>query len=164
MNIRTHSPVSLFRTGSLSARPLEVRDLPAYNDLHRDPDVIKHFGEAPPLNNDSIPRLKDWNVLAVTNTADQFVGRCGIWDDEETVTVDLFFIPDFRGRGHASPFLKALCAFARSKRSGCPIGATVHTDNCDAKRVLARCGFSYVKPAKSLKSGVPQEYWLQDSA
>ena len=154
---RRAEAVAGLQTERLYLRPLTLADAADYWPLVRDPEVLRHVGEAPCASLDAVRELlrdkpladyakHGYGRLAVTTREDgRFVGWCGLKYLPELGEVDIGyrFLRDCWGRGYASEAGAAVLRQGFGQLGLRRIVGLVVPDNLASARVLQKLGLRH---------------------
>jgi RNA polymerase sigma factor (sigma-70 family) len=160
---------ALARTADLiDLRPIEESDLDDLRALHSGPDVLRHYDCL-----DGLPGC--W--AAVERQSGEFVGyfelRPVVSDSAAVLELDCGLVRAARGKGYATTGSQRLIDHAFSHWGTEVVTATTMAVNTASRRVMERCGLTYVRtvhrgfdgPAEGLEQGeveyrLTREDWL----
>lgn len=150
-----HIPLMIAKTSRLLLRETTEEDVEEFAKIYGDPDITKYtdgildiYTEKKYVNvfREKEYELRGFGIWTVIRKKDnRVIGRCGFdvraaFDEPE---VGYVIGKEFQSKGYATEALKAALSFARKKKLG-KINAFVMSGNDASKRVLEKCGFSFV--------------------
>jgi len=113
---------------------------------HADPDVARYWDDEVFTREEMLERLRrpDVEAFVIEEAADP-VGYLQVWDEGGEGGLDMFIVPDARGRGLGPDAARAVALYLRSDRGWSRITVDPYLWNEVARRAWRRAGFRDVE-------------------
>lgn len=140
MGFRLHGPLT-------TIRPATADDVDLLVAWHGDPEVARYWDNETYTSEEMEARLARGEVEAfIVEEAGTAVGYIQAWsDDGRAGGIDMFLVPDARGRGLGPDAARALARHLRDERGWDPVTVDPYVWNEPAIRAWQRTGFDPVE-------------------
>jgi aminoglycoside 6'-N-acetyltransferase len=123
-------------------RPATDADADLLVKWHADPDVARYWDDETFTRDQMLERLRRPEVdHFIVHAADRPVGYVQAWREGEAGGIDMFLIPDARGRGLGPDAARALARHLRDERGWTSITVDPYASNERAIRAWRKAGF-----------------------
>jgi ribosomal-protein-alanine N-acetyltransferase len=153
-----NDPYSSIRTSHLILRSLQTADAEALHRIYQSEGVLRYFPNSLPPPLDKVQRFiatqrahwekygyGNWGILAEGEC--EVIGWAGLQYLPELDETEVGFLlgPLFWGKGYATEAALASIRFGFEQFNLDHIIALVHPDNLASRRVIEKCGMTYVE-------------------
>jgi aminoglycoside 6'-N-acetyltransferase len=141
----TSSHASEIRGDLTTVRRAEIADADLLAAWHADPDVSRYWDDETFTREQMVERLRRAEVESfVVEERDRPVGYLQVWQEGEDGGIDMFLIPDARGRGLGPDAGRAVARHLRDDRGWPRVTVDPYLWNEAAVRAWERAGFRAV--------------------
>ena len=142
----TSSRASEIRGVFTTVRRAEVADAELLAAWHADPEVSRYWDDETFTRDEMVARLRRPDVEAyIVQEAERPVGYLQVWQERAGGGIDMFLIPDVRGRGLGPDAARAVARHLRDERSWPRVTVDPYLWNEGAVRAWERAGFRAVE-------------------
>jgi aminoglycoside 6'-N-acetyltransferase len=123
-------------------RPATADDVDMLVAWHADPDVSRYWDNETFTREEMLERLGREDVDAfVVESGDRPVGYLQVWREGDEGGIDMFLVPDARGRGLGPDAARAVARHLRDERGWAQVTVDPYVWNEPAIRAWRRAGF-----------------------
>jgi aminoglycoside 6'-N-acetyltransferase len=127
-------------------RPAGEHDADLLVRWHADPNVSRYWDDETFTRDEMLDRLRRQDVEAFVVEADgQPIGYLQVWADVDGGGIDMFLVPEARGRGLGPDAARAVARYLRAERGWRRVTVDPYLWNTAAVRAWERAGFRRVE-------------------